>query len=267
MNEHLRSFDVSNVKAPIKIAMAGITYPDPNYYISRKSSECFVIEYVTAGEGQVLLDGKLSRVSGDSVYILFRNERHEYFADKKEPFTKIFLNVTGSMCDQLLLEYGISKRVFVGVSEIKPLFERIIEIIDSGTAECEMQAALQGILTEILSRLSSLLVMDKHSEEALELKNYLDRSLTKQVSAAELAGSIFRSKDYCQKLFYREFGITPYAYCLERKMQMAKALLTNTQSSIGEIAESLGYSDIHYFSNLFLKKCGERPLSYRKSKR
>ncbi|MBQ2390296.1 MAG: AraC family transcriptional regulator, partial [Clostridia bacterium] len=32
-----------------------------------------------------------------------------------------------------------------------------------------------------------------------------------------------------------------------------------------EIAEKLGYNDIHYFSNLFQKKCGYRPSSYRKA--
>ena len=99
------------------------------------------------------------------------------------------------------------------------------------------------------------------------LKNYLDSHQERIVSADELAKNIFRSKDYCLKLFRREFHITPYAYQIERKMETAKSLLADTHISIGDIAEKLGYSDIHYFSNLFQKKCGCRPSEYRKSRK
>ena len=45
---------------------------------------------------------------------------------------------------------------------------------------------------------------------------------------------------------------------------MAKNLIINTDFSIGEIGSSLGYSDQHYFSNIFKSKTGFSPLSYRK---
>ena len=267
MNEHLRSFNNYNKKAPLMIDLAGITYPDMDYYISRKKAEFFVIEYVTDGYGYVLYDGEMHRVSKDTVYILFEGERHEYYSDKSAPFTKIFLNVKGSLCKQLLIEYGILNKHYFDGSGLKPLFERIIEIIDSGNNEQEMHAALEGIFIEIISILSARLTNGRHSEEALKMKNYIDSNLDRQVSAEELSAVLFRSKDYCQKLFLGEFGITPYAYAIARRMEIAKSYLANTNMSVGEIAAAVGYGDIHYFSNLFLKKCGQRPLGYRKSKR
>ena len=128
-----------------------------------------------------------------------------------------------------------------------------------------MQSALQGVFLEIIARLSLAQTDAMHSEEALKIKSYLDLNLSRLVNAKELAGVVFRSPDYCLKLFLREFGITPYSYQISRKMQVAKSLLRDTNMSIEEIAESLGYSDAHYFSNLFLQKCGSRPTSYRKS--
>lgn len=266
MNEHLRAFAPSDKSVPLSVDLAGITYPDPNYHIVRKKSDLFVIEYITDGEGYVFFDGETNRLGKDTVYLLRQGERHEYYADKKNPFTKIFLNVTGSMCNRLLLEYGLSQRHSFDGANLKPVFERIVSVIDSDQPEYEIQAALQGIFLEIISNLSSFLTINKHSTEALELKNYLDSNLDRLISAQELAGTIFRSKDYCQKLFYREFGITPYAYQLDRKIQTARAMLINTRMSIREIAEAVGYNDIHYFSNLFLKKCGQRPSSYRKNR-
>ncbi len=165
------------------------------------------------------------------------------------------------------MAYGLSGKHFFCGNILKPVFEKIVSVIHSDMPDSEMQSTLQGIFVEIISKLSIALRENEHSEEALKLRNYLDSNIGQLITSKELSKIIFRSQDYCQKLFNREFNITPYAYQLEQKMQTAKSLLANTNMSIGEIAEKLGYSDNHYFSNLFSKKCGCRPSSYRKSKR
>lgn len=266
MNEFLKSFAYTDEETPLYIQLAGITYPDPTYRITRNASEVSVIEYVTDGEGFVMLDGRARRVSADTVYFLPRGEDHCYYADRKNPFTKIFLNVSGGLAEYLRLSYGLSEiRFFDGVG-LRPRFEKILEAVRSDMSEFEMQASLQGIFVGILSALAFGLRNAGYTKDALKLKNYVDSHAERIVSTAELAEVIFRSPDYSQKLFVREFGITPYAYQLERKMKIARSLLADTQLPVGDIAERLGYGDIHYFSNLFYKKCGERPLAYRKSK-
>lgn len=267
MNEFLKPFACNDKKRPFYISLAGVTYPSPTYHITRTNADTFVIEYVTDGTGYVLADGKMNYVGKDTVYLLMAGEKHDYYADSEDPFNKIFLNISGEFCKQLILAYGLSGKHFFDGSGLKHAFEKIVEVISSEMPDSEMQTVLQGIFVEIISKLSVTVAENKHSEEALKLKNYLDSNISRLVSAGELAKTIFRSQDYCQKLFSREFGITPYAYQLERKIQTAKSLLADTDLSVGEIAEKLGYTDIHYFSNLFQKKCGCRPTEYRKSRR
>ncbi len=267
MNEYLKPFACVDKKTPFYISLAGVTYPSPTYHITRTKADMFVIEYVTEGCGYVFADGKMNYVGKDTVYILSQGEKHDYYADSENPFNKIFLNISGDFCKQLLLAYGLSGKHFFDGSGLKPTFEKIVDIISSDMPDGEMQAVLQGIFVEIISKLSVAVSENKHSDEARKLKNYLDSNISRLVSVAELAKTIFRSQDYCQKLFSREFGITPYAYQLERKIQKAKVLLTSTNISVGEIAQSLGYNDAHYFSNLFYNKCGCRPTDYRKSRR
>lgn len=267
MNEFLKPFAYVDKKTPFYISLAGVTYPSPTYHITRTKADTFVIEYVTDGAGYVFADGKMNYIGKDTVYLLVSGEKHDYYADSENPFNKIFLNVSGEFCKQIILAYGLSGKHFFDGNGLKPTFERIVDVIRSEMPDSEMQAVLQGIFVEIISKLSIAAQENKHSEEARKLKNYLDSNISRLVSVKELAKTIFRSQDYCQKLFSREFGITPYAYQLERKMQTAKSLLTSTNLSIGEIAERLGYTDIHYFSNLFQKKCGCRPTEYRKSRR
>lgn len=267
MNEDLRFFGATKGKTPFYVTLAGVTHPDPNYHITRSSSRVAVMEYVVEGEGYVWGNGKRVHVEKDTVYLLLCGFDHDYYSDAENPFRKIFLNVSGEDCMNLIRSYGLADRNFFDGRGLLPLFERIPRLIAEERDEIEIQGALQGLFVELLSRLSLAGSESEHSEEALALKHYLDLHPERTVTAEELAATVFRSRDYCQKLFRREFGVTPYAYQLNQRMQKAKTLLADTHLSVGEIAEVLGYSDLHYFSNLFVQKCGCRPLAYRKAKR
>lgn len=265
MKEVKRAYPLLQDGSPLHISLAGITYPDPTYRTWRSKSSVTVIEYILDGEGYIVIDGTPQHVNQDKIYILPAGIRHEYFADKEHPFTKIFMNIEQSaLCNTLLSAFGLKGKYIFDGNGLKEIFERILVTIHSEMSDSDAQSVFHGIFTEIISRLQKNEHMAVHSDEAIKLKGYLDKNLNRIVTGRELASVIFRSTDYCLKLFRREFGITPYAYQLERKMQAAKTLLYDTRMSVGEIAESLGYEDVHYFSNLFCSKCGMRPLEYRK---
>ena len=57
--------------------------------------------------------------------------------------------------------------------------------------------------------------------------------------------------------------MTPYAYLLEKKLELAGQLLRDTNLSVREIAEKLSFADEYYFSNVFKKKMGVTPSLWR----
>ncbi len=264
MEEFLQYFPPDIIHTPFYISLAGVTYPDPHYRIYHKVRTASVLEYVTSGKGYVLANGMIHEVGPDTIYFLRKGETHHYFSDKKAPFTKIFLNISGTTSEFLASLYNIEGIYFFYCTELKSKFEKIPEILLSDCDEVEKQIALHGILVEILARLSYENTKTSHHIEAYQLKNYIDSNSKRLVSNSELASVIYRSPDYCLKLFRREFSDTPYAYQLKQKITKAKYLLSNTQMPVGEIGKSLGYEDAQYFSNLFQSKCGCRPLTYRK---
>lgn len=268
MKEVRKAFPRPFADVPLHISMAGITYPDPLYRIYRPKSSVSVIEYIVEGEGYVEVDGVVRHIAKDMIYFLPAGMDHTYYADPDTPFTKIFMNIDGgSLCSHLTSAFGLKGKYVFDGQGLKNTFEKILITIHSDIPDGDMQPIFHGILTEILSSLQKSERMAIHTPEALKMKDYLDSNLSRIVSSKELSSAIFRSTDYCLKLFRREFGATPYAYQLDRKIETAKTLLTDTQMSIGEISESLGYSDMHYFSNIFKEKCGIRPLAYRKNSR
>lgn len=264
--EFLHSFIPSKAVTPFFISLAGVTYPNPNYHMCKQNRDVTVIEYVTSGQGYVFFDGKHHKVGADTIYLLTEGDYHDYYADKHQPFTKIFLNISGTFAKEIATLYGLGGNHIFKNKKLRSCFERIVQILRSELSEEEMQIELQLLLAEIFTKLSYSVHRAKSSNEAVKLKDYIDANTDRILSGNELARLIFRSVDYCQKLFVKEYGLTPYAYQINRKIMIAKNLLLNTNVSIGEIGASLGYSDPHYFSNIFKSKTGLSPSNYRKAK-
>ncbi|MCQ2584006.1 MAG: helix-turn-helix transcriptional regulator [Treponema sp.] len=65
--------------------------------------------------------------------------------------------------------------------------------------------------------------------------------------------------------FKKASGKSLKQFILERKMEEAKALLSDSTRTVSEIAYSLGFSDNHNFSRAFKKVTGQSPSEYRDS--
>lgn len=264
MNEDTVCFANTGQRLPLYVTMAGLTYPDSSYRIHRDHSDTVVVEYVLSGLGYIAVGDRYYPVGQDQVYVLREAERHDYYADREQPYEKVFLNVSGPLAMELIAAYQLKERYVFPGGGTKPLFEEVLRLLHAAVTEEERQLRLCGLYVEILGRLRLDAAQEKHSPEAQQLKRYMDERLAQMVSARELAQLIYRSPDYCQKLFKREYGVTPYEYQLRRKLRAACRLLTGTTLPVGEIAAQLGYEDAQYFSNLFRRKNGCSPREYRK---
>ncbi len=267
LREDLKAFPENRNDFPLHVELSGVSYCDDSYGIIRNISPIWIIEYILEGSGYVQIDGETTKVTKDMIYLLPEGKSHYYYADPEDPFTKIFLNIGGNTINHIVDAYGLTGKYFFDGTGLRETFERIPKIMNSGALDSVIQAAFHGIFVEVISRLSNQEKESLYSKEAIALKAYLDQNSGRIVTSEELSNLIFRSHDYCLKMFKREFGATPYAYQLNNKMRIASYLLSHTNMSVSDISESLGYGDAHYFSNLFKEKFGLRPLKYRKSKR
>jgi two-component system, response regulator YesN len=85
----------------------------------------------------------------------------------------------------------------------------------------------------------------------------MPHSLTSVSSALKITPAYFSS------LFKREIGVNFKDYLLTRRIRKAQTLLGDTEYKVYEIAESVGFHDAHYFSEVFRKKTGFHPSDYR----
>ena len=245
--------------------MTGISICDKDHILSRTNPKITIIEYIFMGEGTLEIDNKTFEVKTDDIYILPQGINHKYYTNPEKPWAKYFMNLSGNLAQSLLVKFSLNDQfVFPGAS-LKHLFKKIIKISFDDIPEIEKQAKIASLYFEILHRLYFLNKESEKNSEAVLIKNYLDENSNRIVSNTELAKHIYRSPDYCLKLFKSEFGTTPYDYQMNNKISIATSLLQHTKKSITEIAEFVGYSNPHYFASMFKSKVGITPSQYRKN--
>lgn len=260
-----RRFLIPDKSHPFEVALIGISFcTSGKYHIRRDKSPFTVVEYVVDGEGYVMKDGEFHTAVKDQIYICPANKPHDYYTSADKPWTKIWMNIYGNIPLLVLKEYGLSGTVITNGKPLKPLFEQLRSLIYSEKSNNECQNELLLLFMQIANGLFLLKNQEALDSEASIMKRYLESNKHRIVSNQELSSHIYRSPDYCVKLFKQEFGTTPYNYQLEQKISTACQMLSQTDISISELSAVLGYSDAHYFSNLFKSKCGLSPNAYRK---
>lgn len=95
-----------------------------------------------------------------------------------------------------------------------------------------------------------------------EIIEYIDMNLHNPISLAELAEKNNYSYDRFRHLFKQQFGVSPYAYLTNKRIEYAKFLLSHSPLSLSTIAYDCGFNSQSQFSNLFKKHTGMSPKDF-----
>jgi len=99
------------------------------------------------------------------------------------------------------------------------------------------------------------------------IKEILDENLYADLTFEDVMKHVSFSKSYITRLFREETGYSVMGYYRRQKIAEAQRLISERQLTFTQIAESLCFHSIHYFSNDFKKQTGMTPSEYRQSVR
>lgn len=263
--EDVRSFIIPKETPPFWVVTCGVSYCDKTYYMERVCSNVTVLEYVIKGTGAINVDDREYHAAAGDVCILNEYCKHSYRADENDPWVKIYINLKGFAVPEIIQAYGLHNQVvYPGCEELHTLFQRFFELTGQEMTVEEIMEQCNVLFIQILNRLSTMSFRrNSVSDEASQVKNFINSNYHRELTVGEIAQSIYRSNDYINKLFKRAYGITPYQYYIETRISHAKALLKYSALSIAEIAECLGYRSNQYFSKQFHKVTGMTASEYR----
>lgn len=247
--------------APFSNATIGVTYPHPGYSIDRGSIKNLTdIEFIVEGEGEIFINGKWERAVAGDTYILAPNEAHKYRSSSRAPWKKYWINYASDYMGAYLRAYGIE----TGIYKVSTLmnFEKLQRLVSSPEISFSDAYSIVENVHEIINTVAKYRT-DFDTPE--RIRSLLASSVYSKISLERIADELHVSKSSIIRTFKKKYGISPYRFHLNLKIDAAKALLITTRLSVHEISEKLQIVDEHYFSTLFYRKTGLRPLEYRRS--
>ena len=266
-NEVLTFIYHSEQKKPLSIECFGVTYPHPNFHIRRTDSPYFILEYIMSGKGYLIVDGKTHTLQANDAYLLEPGSNHEYYADKTDPFKKIWINFKSDIFFNIFTEYDLKQIYVFHDTNILEEMSNIVALEKISVYNDHIYKAASKYLFEVFMKLAEKTEANaKESTLAQQILAELDKAIDSPVSLEEISNSLFVSRSRLIREVKKHYHTTPHAYLIERKIGFAKMLLQNSRHSIRSIATHLGFSDEHYFANVFKTKTGMTPTQYRKSK-
>ena len=244
--------------------LCGTTYPNKNYLINRPASPVTCMEYNVSGAGTVIVDGKEFAIRVGDTYLLQEGHDHYYYADKNDPWEKIWINISGSFINDMIDRCGIGGMYHFPAVDTSDLLQKMQHYATHGEPEYAAENCL-ALLTRLIYRLARLTYTSPQEAQSpvRKMLNYIEQHAAEPITLEQIAAICGKSPSQAERLFRSETGCSLYRYALDRKISIARQLLTETGMPVREIASYLSFSDEFYFSGLFRRKVGLSPTQYR----
>ena len=98
-----------------------------------------------------------------------------------------------------------------------------------------------------------------------DVVKYIDSHIGEKLYRSQLAELVFYNENYLSRRFREEVGCSLSTYIMEKRLEASKKLLTQTNLSITEIGERVGYDSTAYFIRIFKQQTGKTPNEFRKN--
>lgn len=272
MKEDIKVFlNPDTTTMPFAMESLGISYCDETYHMVCPEAFMDVIEFVISGTGTVETSTATFHPSAGDTYLLRKGEYHNYYSDPDDPWVKIWINVTGVLPTSILDSYGLHQSMLFPKLDSSGYINQIHEIAQADTTDL---GTMYDRCLVIFIRLCQYLRQNMEApskannipENIVQLKNYIDLNLGLPLTMEICNDITHLSTSQTIRSFRQAYGVPPYEYLSQRRIESAKVLLRGSSLTLQDIASRLGFSDQFYFSKYFKKRVGQSPKDYRKYK-
>ncbi len=254
--------------------------------VSKHFHNEYEIYYLVSGERYYFIEKQTYYVKKGSLVFIDRNQIHKTVGTSTTYHDRILLLISEEAIELIFHLYGnIDIKSFFGknsgIIELNETGQRYVESILFGMIK-ELKEKHTSFEFVIKSKIAELLVFAircKNGENITmqsitiptekykkinEIAEYISHNYQYNISLADISQDFYISKCYLSRIFKEITGFTVNEYINIVRTKKAQQLLENTEYSITQIAELIGYDSITYFEKVFKKYIELSPLKYRK---
>lgn len=228
--------------------------------------------FIVSGKGQFLIQDQFFPVGINNLVIINPNVLHTEDSLNAQPLEYIVLGIDGiELANDENSNGQFSILDHMESVEISGCLRNILrEMEQKNTGYEDVCQAYMEILIIRLMRSTTLSVpsepqISSGNRQCAAVRRYIDLHFKEPLTLEQLAEESHMNKYYLSHAFKREYGTSPINYMISRRIEESKYLLAETDLSMTQIAQLLGFSSLSYFSQVFRRTQSVSPLEYRQS--
>lgn len=186
-------------------------------------------------------------------------------------FDLINVNVPDIRFDEILNKERISDFVFDDKSSVYEMLSNAFTeateayCADKYTSKMDILSPLYRITSTLLERYSLSSDADKNAmyDRVKPVIEYINENYTNKIYISDLGNLLHVCDDHLIRLFKSVTNKSPVQYITDKRVEKAMKMLIDTDLSVYEIADRVGFSNANYMSNTFKSSIGMTPYEYR----
>jgi AraC-like DNA-binding protein len=197
------------------------------------------------------------------IYIIRPGAVRSLQPSKRDPYVGITISFHFGL-SKSPIEFMFGKDYIKGSDPDGSLLGKLIPLIQAIQQHSLTSNMLaQGLLLQILYYLANNHPVDgtakqttKINAKMVKICNYIKENYSTTIRLDTLSEMTGLSRNYIIRQFRKCYGMTPSDYLATIRIEKAKQLALETDLSISEIANQVGYTELHSFSRMFKKRMG-----------
>lgn len=140
--------------------------------------------------------------------------------------------------------------------------EKYAILIESKNSINELKELHEYFLKDYLN-MDNRISLYKNESLSVRILQYIGENFMNQIDINQVANEFFLNRVHLMRKFKKETGITINEAITLKRLEEACILLKNSYLTITDIALMVGFNSSQYFTNVFTKKFGMTPKTYR----
>ena len=233
----------------------------------------YQILYIKSGSGEFesVTTGSIS-FEGPAIFIIFPGVWHRYRPETETGWLEYWIGFNGSICQNITSAHLITPANCFFPDTVSEEYSTIFHKIET-LAKLEGQISQLKITALVYNLLISLATENLPKSSSNRNESWLSsvcskiqEMATEKINWEQLASHSNMSYSLFRKKFKELTGLAPKQYQNEIRFRNACWLLDDTDKSVQEISQDLGFDTQFHFSSKFKAKYGKSPLQWRKRK-